>query len=77
MNNDKAIEIKEHRLDNNAPIIPDSYAPHNPEATKIAEKKIGRATFIVMSRFNEGKEKDLVSTIARLIQLENAEGKPA
>ena len=35
---------------------------------RVRERKIGRATFIVSSRFNEGKEKDIVSTIARLVQ---------
>jgi len=35
---------------------------------RVVERKIGRATFIVSSRFNKDKEKDIVSTIARLIQ---------
>jgi len=37
-------------------------------AVKIVERKIGRATIIVSSRFSNGKEKDIVSTIARLVQ---------
>ena len=41
------------------------------------ERKIGKATFTVSSRFNEGKKKDIVSTIARLIQYDsNSYGKP-
>ncbi len=35
---------------------------------RVVERKIGRATFIVSSRFSEGKEKDIVSTVARLVQ---------
>jgi len=35
---------------------------------RVVERKIGRTTFIVSSRFSEGKEKDIVSTIARLVQ---------
>ena len=38
---------------------------------RVVERKIGRATFIVSSRFNDGKEKDIVSTIARLVQHDN------
>jgi len=44
---------------------------------RVVERKIGRATFIVSSRFNDGKEKDIVSTIARLVQHDsNDNGKP-
>jgi len=35
---------------------------------RVTERKIGKSTFIVSSRFNDGKEKDIVSTMARLIQ---------
>ena len=35
---------------------------------RVVERKIGRATFIVSSRFSDGKQKDLVSTLTRLIQ---------
>ena len=42
---------------------------------RVVERKIGRATFIVSSRFNNGKERDIVSTIARLVQHES-DGKP-
>ena len=38
---------------------------------RVIERKIGRATFIVSSRFNDGKEKDIVSTVARLVQHDN------
>ena len=38
---------------------------------KVVERKIGRTTFIVSSRFNDGKEKDIVSTVARLVQHDN------
>jgi len=38
---------------------------------RVRERRIGRATFIVSSRFNDGKEKDIVSTIARLVQHDN------
>ena len=34
-------------------------------------RKIGNTTFIVSSRFNEGKEKDIVSTLTRLIQYDS------
>ena len=34
-------------------------------------RKIGKCTFIVSSSFSAGKERDIVSTIARLIQNEN------
>ena len=37
-------------------------------AVKVVERKIGKATIIVSSRFNNGKEKDIVSTIARLVK---------
>jgi len=39
-------------------------------AYRTVERKIGRTTFIVTSRFNDDKEKDIVSTIAKLIQHE-------
>jgi hypothetical protein len=35
---------------------------------RIVERKIGRSTFIVSSRFNERKHKDIVSTVARLVR---------
>ena len=38
---------------------------------KVVERKIGRSVFIVSSRFNDNKQKDIVSTVARLIQNEN------
>jgi len=38
---------------------------------RVTERKIGNAIFIVSSRFNDGKEKDIVSTVARLIQYDN------
>ena len=47
-----------------------------PAPVRTVERKIGKATFIVTSRFNDGKEKDLVSTIARLVQHDNG-GKSA
>jgi len=37
-------------------------------AVKVVERKIGKATIIVSSRFTEGKEKDIVATVARLVQ---------
>jgi len=45
------------------------------QPVRVVERKIGKATFIVSSRFNEGKEKDITDTIARLIQYDN--GKPS
>jgi hypothetical protein len=39
-------------------------------ATRITKRKIGRTTFIIHSRFNEGKEKDIVSAVARLVEQE-------
>ena len=38
---------------------------------RVRERKIGKATFIVSSSFNTAKEKDIVSTMARLIQYNN------
>ena len=35
---------------------------------RVVERRIGRTTFIVSSRFNDGKEKDIVSIIARLVK---------
>lgn len=35
---------------------------------RTVERRIGKATFIVSSRFSEDKEKDIVSTIARLVE---------
>ena len=49
--------------------VPNALAKSPP--IRVVERKIGRTTFIVSSRFNEGKEKDIVSTVARLIQHEN------
>ena len=42
-----------------------------PVPVKVVERKIGRSVFIVSSRFNDNKQKDIVSTVARLIQNEN------
>ena len=36
----------------------------------ITTRKIGKCTYIVSSRFKDGKQRDIVSTIARLIQSE-------
>jgi len=38
---------------------------------RVTTRKIGKCTFIVSSAFSDGKERDIVSTIARLIQNEN------
>ncbi|MDR2932785.1 MAG: hypothetical protein LBV27_06715 [Oscillospiraceae bacterium] len=38
---------------------------------RVIERKIGKATFTVYSWFNRGKEKDAVSTLARLMQHDN------
>jgi hypothetical protein len=48
--------------------LPD-FPPH-----RVVERKIGKATFIVSSRFGDGREKDIVSTIARLVQHDNNNG---
>jgi len=42
-----------------------------PVPVKVVERKIGRSVFIVSSQFNDNKQKDIVSTVARLIQSEN------
>lgn len=39
----------------------------SPLPQRIIERKIGRSVFIVSSSFNNEKEKDLVTTIARLV----------
>ena len=44
------------------------------QPVRVVERKIGRATFIVSSRFNDGNEKDIVSTIARLVQHDSGNG---
>ena len=54
----------------------DITAESAPTHVRTVERKIGKATFIVTSRFNDGKEKDIVSTIARLVQHDNS-GKSA
>jgi len=36
----------------------------------ITTRKIGKCTYIVSSSFKDGKQRDIVSTIARLIQSE-------
>ena len=38
---------------------------------RVVERKIGKATFTVYSWFNADKEKDIVSTITRLIQYDS------
>jgi len=43
-----------------------SLVPDFPQQ-RITERKVGRATFIVSTRFNNGKEKDIVSSMCRLI----------
>jgi len=50
-------------ISNNQPVIN--------KAKRETTRKIGKCTYIVSSRFKEGKERDIVSTIARLIQNEN------
>lgn len=46
----------------------DTAAIHEEE--HITTRKIGNTTFLVSSRFKEGKEGDIVSTFARLLQYE-------
>ena len=46
--------------------LPPGFSP-----VKVRERKIGRSTFIVSSRFNDNKQKDIVSTVARLVQYDN------
>lgn len=50
-------------ITNNQPVI-------NKEK-RTTTRKIGKCTYIVSSSFKEGKQRDIVSTIARLIQNEN------
>lgn len=40
----------------------------NIKPERITTRKIGNTTFLVSSRFKEGKEGDIVSTFARLVQ---------
>lgn len=44
---------------------------------RIVKRKIGRSTFIISSRFNDAKEKNLATTIARLVMNDkyNEDGK--
>jgi hypothetical protein len=37
---------------------------------RVTTRKIGNSTYIVSSSFKEGKERDIVSTVSRLIQHE-------
>lgn len=46
----------------------DTTSSIKPERT--TTRKIGKTTFLVSSRFKEGKEGDIVSTFARLLQYE-------
>lgn len=46
-------------------------APPNFPPVRVVERKIGRATFIVSSRFSDGREKDIVSTLSRIIGYES------
>ena len=46
-----------------------STANIKPERT--TTRKIGNTTFLVSSRFKEGKEGDIVSTFARLLQYDD------
>jgi len=68
-------------LNNTSSAYKDEYFDELPVAApdfppvKVVERKIGRTTFIVSSRFNNGKERDIVSTIARLVQ-HDSDGKP-
>ena len=48
-----------------------SVTPPDFPPQRVVERKIGRATFIVASRFNDEKEKDVVSTLARLVQYDS------
>jgi len=41
---------------------------------KVRERKVGRSVFIVSSRFNDNKQKDIVSTVARLVQYDGGAG---
>ena len=63
---------KEKKRLNNS-VYQNTIAPDFP-TSKVVERKIGRSTFIVSSRFNAQKEKDIVSTIARLVQYDNGKG---
>ena len=42
---------------------------------RVVERKIGKSTFTVYSWFGTGKEKDAVSTLARLVQNDNGQAK--
>lgn len=51
---------------NRVPVTPPDFLPQ-----RVVERKIGRATFIVASRFSDEKERDVVSTLARLVQYDS------
>ncbi|MBE6905343.1 MAG: hypothetical protein E7476_03635 [Ruminococcaceae bacterium] len=42
--------------------------PSNVKPERTTTRKIGNTTFLVSSRFKEGKEGEIVSTFARLVQ---------
>ena len=48
-------------------------AESTPAPARTVERKIGKATFIVTSRFNDGNEKDIVSYIPGNHNYENQE----
>ena len=39
---------------------------------RVTMRKIGKCTFLVSSSFKDGKERDVVATIARLVQNDTA-----
>ena len=47
-------------------------SPNPTDRKRTNTRKIGNCTFIVSSSFKDGKQKDIVSTIARLIQSDSA-----
>ena len=55
---------------NNLTVITNNQPAINKEKRETT-RKIWKCTYIVSSSFKEGKQRDIVSTIARLIQNEN------
>ena len=48
----------------------DKITHKKPKEKRVTTRKIGNSTYIVSSIFKEGRERDIVSTISRLIQHE-------
>ena len=67
MNENKYISMNDKtvRLHNVTPVAGGN---HNRKKIRTVERKIGNTTFIVASRMNDGKSRDLAAAVARIIE---------